>query len=330
MKNINYQALQKHVVKRIRGKYSQTQINNKLKFGYNQVSKWETGRTQMSWNDFINLCHACKKDISFALAAFFGYKKSPTNHRELVEHLLENGQKIENKAISRFKIYRWLNKESSPSWINLFTLFYQLYPVRSFYFLQKLGIDDLDLLPAQIINSNDPEGFLFQHASFYFYLDEYQKHTTHTPGFLAKKMNISLQEENDIIQGMLLVGTLEQQNGGKFYPKPASYVFDQGESCTCYCRYLQNLGQQLLQKFSKPLPPKTQSNHFIIATSTSVFEKIEHLIIEAHEKTIRLISEEDKKGTPIDGIRILNMQLFDPTLLTNDTISCREDENPSM
>ena len=54
--NLNYQQLAEQIVRHLRGDITQRQLSANLGFTFNQVGKWESGATQIKWDDFLYLC----------------------------------------------------------------------------------------------------------------------------------------------------------------------------------------------------------------------------------------------------------------------------------
>ena len=325
-----YLKLQQCVVREIRGELSQGQINLRFGYTFNQVSKWETGKAHISWENFVKFCTICKKDMTHALQVSFDYSGEPQDHKALVQHILGDKKKGDNEgaAVSRFKLYRWLNKDSSPNWSDFFAFIHDLIPVRSILFLKMLGGKDLKFYSRlleykqEVLEPNDIKAHLCNYAMFYFYLEEYTKSPVHIPGYLAKKMGINLVEEENLIQGLLKMGVLEKGSNGKYLLTRCdnSYTFSRSDVATNYSCYLLDIGRQFLQKKLKEnsTPSRAQAYHVTIATSCETIKKIGQVMLEAHEKIMRLVYQADELGVPVEEIRILNMQYLDPAIVISE------------
>ena len=59
------------LLKLIRGKRSQQQMNDRLGHSFNQSYRWEKGITKISWPGFVEYCSAAGKPLLPTLAPIF-------------------------------------------------------------------------------------------------------------------------------------------------------------------------------------------------------------------------------------------------------------------
>lgn len=60
---LNYSHLAIEILKSLRGDLSQRDLSSRLGFSFNQVGKWESGVTQIKWEDFIHVCEILQLPI---------------------------------------------------------------------------------------------------------------------------------------------------------------------------------------------------------------------------------------------------------------------------
>ncbi len=56
MLNLDYQKLASELAKAVRGSTAQTILNKKLHYTANQIYRWESGYSDIYWQDFIKVC----------------------------------------------------------------------------------------------------------------------------------------------------------------------------------------------------------------------------------------------------------------------------------
>lgn len=99
---IRYAEVARELVRAVRGKLSQAQLNRKLGYETNQLYRWEAGKRSISWVNFEKLTRACKVDLRKVLKREFGYSGSADDSASLLRHFV--GQ----SSVSGFaKTMRW-------------------------------------------------------------------------------------------------------------------------------------------------------------------------------------------------------------------------------
>ncbi len=66
---LDYQCLAREVIRALRGSLRQRELSEKLGYTFNQVGKWESGATQIKWDDFLRLGNTAGTDME----KFFRY-----------------------------------------------------------------------------------------------------------------------------------------------------------------------------------------------------------------------------------------------------------------
>lgn len=116
-----YEELVKDLVLQIRGHRSQESLRKKFNATYNICSKWERGKKQVSWTEFVLLCKLCKVDLQKVMFSFFGIRKL-SDSSKLVEHFVGNRSAKEFAGLAQVSpasLGRWLRKQSEPNLSNI-------------------------------------------------------------------------------------------------------------------------------------------------------------------------------------------------------------------
>ena len=116
---INYSTLTQELIKGLRGKKSQNYYNKRLKQKTNQIHRWETGKSKITWVEFMRLLQLFKIDFRLLLNRFFRFQGDVESISLFLTHLFGN-KKISELSktvqLSEFKIRRILNG-SSPAYL---------------------------------------------------------------------------------------------------------------------------------------------------------------------------------------------------------------------
>jgi transcriptional regulator with XRE-family HTH domain len=103
----------------LRAHLTQGQLAHKLKCKPSQIYRWETGKANLDWKDFIRLCEVRGLPLFCALQKAFYYTKKDCSAPSLVSYLMMIETRAPVSAIlkkpSRVTLSRWLNGEREPS-----------------------------------------------------------------------------------------------------------------------------------------------------------------------------------------------------------------------
>lgn len=143
---IPFEDIRRDLIRAIRKHRSQERLSKTLGYDYNQLHRWESGKTRMLWSDFSELCAACKVPLEDALFVGLRERISADSPGRMIELL---GAKKDRTAFasllgtSRFTVSRWISGKSEPTLDDLLRAIHYgntLLPV----FLEKLiGIQNL-------------------------------------------------------------------------------------------------------------------------------------------------------------------------------------------
>jgi transcriptional regulator with XRE-family HTH domain len=122
---MNYEILRREILTAIRAERTQGQLNQKLGFSFNKVYRWESGRAQIGWDEFILVCEICRVDLAKAMGTCFSYFEDMRDHRRVMKHFIGKN-KITDIAkatgISRHSLSRSLNGAQVPTLEHMFVL----------------------------------------------------------------------------------------------------------------------------------------------------------------------------------------------------------------
>lgn len=211
---IDYALLVKEVLRDLRGKKSQGQINNRFGFDYNKVAKWENGELSISWTEFLQYATPPEEDenkrITHYLSYYLGYSGSAKELTELLKHLIAK-LPLEQVALtincSKATLYRWLKGETEPSLDYIFKILF-LVDNNFLKFISTFS-DPNNLSALEGFRNQEKSKDVFRNYPLIgailrvLELEQYGKMPEHVEGFIASKLNITQAEESFLLTLMM-------------------------------------------------------------------------------------------------------------------------------
>lgn len=87
---VDFAALTRQLVVQLRGEDSQRALSKDLGFSFNQIGKWESGATQMSWNDLAALARHRQLNIESSFRRFFWTFRGEFSPRNVIQFFLND------------------------------------------------------------------------------------------------------------------------------------------------------------------------------------------------------------------------------------------------
>ena len=205
---MEYKDLQKDLLVTIRGKHSQRKLSEKLGFEFNQVYRWESSRTLISWTDFVRFADISGPKLKRALEEAYSYFEKPADFARLTRHFVGK-RKLSDVAseigVSRYSLSRWLRGTHEPTLIQVLKLMY-VGSVDFFRFIELLtGTTQLPSIREQL---ESEQAHLSLYARFPWLsvlfsaldLDDYRK--TPTMAFLGQKTRLPVALVKEAIEAL--------------------------------------------------------------------------------------------------------------------------------
>jgi transcriptional regulator with XRE-family HTH domain len=117
------------LLKLMRGENTQQELNQQFGFNFNQIYRWESNVTKISWQEFVKLCQYCKKDLNRALTHISKnvLAANPLDLAKFFEGLMGNMTLIEFSEkinVPRKSLSKWIKGESEPPLEDMFAIFH--------------------------------------------------------------------------------------------------------------------------------------------------------------------------------------------------------------
>lgn len=314
--NYNYAPLRRELLRSIRGQKSQNFINRKLNFHYNQVYRWESGYTSISWTNFLKFASACKVDVDLALKKIILYSNKSDRYDLLVRHLVgDTSIKTISKLLgkSRFTVGRWLNKQSEPSLDDILSLIHLQALVLGEFLEAMVPLDQLSTLGP------DLKLPLIQKKLFYsdpriaavircFELKDYLALRVHKEGFIANKLGISIASEIELLKKLTNTKVIRKTNGK--YIVQLVRIDTRGDFIgnTNIKKYWTQAAYNYLQQLNEPSTEAIFGYH-VFSASAQVCAEIKKEMLDFQARIKALIGTDRE---PAENLLVLNFQVFNP------------------
>jgi hypothetical protein len=106
----SYQQIVEMILRKIRGKTSQTHLSSKLGLKHNHVYKWESGTRKIQWRDFVKFCLLKKIDLQPLLFDLYLFNGDQSDFVAICKSILMDfpSQSLSHQLkISKFRIDAW-------------------------------------------------------------------------------------------------------------------------------------------------------------------------------------------------------------------------------
>jgi transcriptional regulator with XRE-family HTH domain len=311
---MNYDALASEIVRALRGERSQSALNRKLGFRGNQVQRWEAGTRKVSWLDFLKLCEASSVDLTRHMVRFLSGACDPADTAVLVERII-GGATLADLAretgISRFALARWMQGKSVPNLSDMLCLI-QACQYVVFEFLA--GFVDLKSLPSAKAEWDERQ----KRKQVYYRrpvvaavlcvlrLDEYKALPKHEPGYIARKVGLAPEEEQDVIAELRAVGKITW-NGTHFVSIEEHLELTDSKDFRTFVAYW--LRRALDYTLSLPNPhPVLGFGMEIHPTSAATLRKLREEYLVFYGRVRALLAQDHG---PRDRVYVFNSLFFD-------------------
>lgn len=317
--NINSQTTTQEMIKHLRGSLSQRDLSTKLGFSFNQVGKWESGFTQIKWNQFVDLCNfsGISFEEKFRYAFYTINTHTEFNTPNAIKAILHRLNLKQTENHFNLPIKNWLNQKTIPDLAEVIQLL-SLNPPDLFCWLD-LFIDCRQISSLQIaferylknidLVFSNPVSIYVTEA---LQLQEYIQTPVHDPILLSEHASCTIQQLNQSLSQLLKL-KLIYFDGKKYYSNSHRISFAgirnlKIRSLTQYTTQLaaERYSQQPVEKKSKKFNP-SQSSVRVNAMSEEAAQKVLELILKFHTDV-----EEIKKNdhAPKNNVQIILLHSF--------------------
>lgn len=224
---IDFAGAAREILQVMRGELSQRQLSDKLGYTFNQVGKWESGATQLKWDDFLRVCKILGISIENAFWREFLTpvpEPTPLSTLKALSYHFSAGTSL-NKQM-RKSMDKWLSGKSIPDFAEVLRFMGNRISLMLTWLSE---IVDCSKIPSLYEANNlylarsqavfrTPDAMLIYSA---LSLDAYQKLECHNEELLAEHTTCSPTQIRQVIQALHLNGFVHF-DGKKYIPLPHS------------------------------------------------------------------------------------------------------------
>ena len=338
---MDYETASSELIRSLRGPRSQTAFSRRLGYRSNVVYAWESGRAWPTAAGFFRAVARTGRNVHSALQAFSRMPEgAPTAHdlraAEGVASFLDDLRgatatvDLAHAAQrSRFAVARWLKAEAEPRLPD----FLRLLEAASLRLLDFIAcFVDPSTLPSLATSWRELETarraayeMPWSHAVLRVVeLSDYRALDRHRPGFIAERLQISLEEEQRCVALLLETGQLKKR-AGRLLP---------GAALTVDTRRDANRAREAKAWWAKVALDRLEAgaqgtfSYNLFSVSRADFERIQDL----HRAYFRELRRIVAASEPAECIALTNVHLLELAPATGPVapeISARERARPS-
>jgi transcriptional regulator with XRE-family HTH domain len=310
--------LSAELVRALRGKRSQAALGRRLGYTSNVIYTWESGRRAPTASAFFRLAAHCRVDVASGLAALFGPQMErvdplqPAGVTALLSALTSSHRLAELASATgtdRTTIARWLRGATEPKLPQLL----RLVDAMSHRLLEFVSLfADAAALPSTrtahrdlIVQRRLAYELPWSHAVLRaLELDAYRTLPAHEPGFIARRVGLSLQEEERYLAVLVDAKQIRKERG-RWVVRRVLTV-DTRPSEADNRRLKQHWARVGLERLSTvPHPPGALFSFNLFAIGSDEYERIRRLHIEYFERVREIVAE----SRTADRVALMNLQL---------------------
>lgn len=306
--------VRKELLVAIRGSRSQNQLNRRLGYSFNQLSRWENGHTRLPWSDFARLCALCGRSLSASLKEVFGHAGDPSDPVPLLAKILGTARLAsiaERTGYSRFALSRWKKGTLEPSFDNVLDLMRITQASHLDWLQQLVGANKLPCVAKEVKLLREQREIHFKYpyiAALIRCLElvEYNELPRHRPGFIARKIGVTLAQERVAIRALVRTGGLRWD--GKHYRNVVKHLstrtsFAEGKDIRLYWA---RRGTSHLAKLPA-LPENELFGYLVFSSNDTTVRRIRERYFEFFQDVSAIIRD---GGAGSTSVQVLNLQLF--------------------
>ncbi|MCO4794152.1 MAG: DUF4423 domain-containing protein [Bacteriovoracaceae bacterium] len=321
----------KETLKVIRGSTSQEKLNHKMDFNFNQVYRWESGTTKISWQEFASFCEYCDldlfnnvKDLRFFskmnnandICALFNYFQTNSSLDDLATQM----------GFTRHKLSRWLKEDSNP-YLEQVLQALNIYPGLVYAFISRIvDIEKSPTLYKLFENEYKRNNLSNKYPVVSFFLNlmhsnYYKSLPSIETGFFSKIFDITVEEESEILKTLEECKVITVQNNKYMMKEYDIFIFSEEPGVKKKRRefFFQNISESLRsQDFENS---KNNSFRYMIFSSTKEKnERIKEVMSKAHND-INAILSEDTAGELLENVSIVASEFVTIVDTTKNNLS---------
>lgn len=313
---IDTKNLSCELVRALRGKLSQGQLNKKLNFETNQLHRWEKGHSRISWNEFTNLADVLDINLPHLFTSYFRFNDNHEDIPKFLKHLFA-GQSVgrigKKVGITEGKLRRIFKGDTEINLDDFLKILFSLDPMESMAFSHDLVGNQK--LPSLVSEKKRIDSFVKEYYSnpdlglllVCLTLPGYKKLNFHRDSWLSEASGISITEVHRLLSLTLKTGLTNKEKGK--YILSTFKMSDRGGRSD-----MLKVRKHWMARAIKKIGKHSKRDAFgslVFTTSNQARDKIIARYLRFFEE-LKEIVEEDKSEHEVS--LVMNFHLFNPGL----------------
>lgn len=322
---LNYSQVAIEVVKMFRSSLSQRQLSACLGFSFNQVGKWESGATQIKWDDFIHICVALNLPIESHFRKLFWTFEGEFDPSHALKVFTENIKlNLQKKKKYQMKLRKWASKDVHLDLAEVFEII-DLAPSVLIAFLSPfIDCSKVRSLNSRFVQYSTQLDLIFQDPLCAFVnaalqLNEYQSLEQHDDVILAFHSTCTVEHLRRVLRLMTTYGII-YFDGKKYYPNSFDFSFSAVPDIKLrgLTKYTTDLAsnryslEPLVKTNGGALRNPSVSSVRVNALSKEAAKKVMDLVSEFHSKVGRVVQED--AGQNKNNVQVILIHSFGSTV----------------
>lgn len=315
---IQIDGVRRELLHALRGRRSQEQLSRKLGFGFNQVYRWEGGKTRMSWSQFVEYCRVCQRRLPQALEHVgLGTQVSAKALMEAVGANVARPSRVAALlGVSRFTWSRWMQGRAEPTADQMLLLIHFVFGLLP-EFAEKLAghLEALPSIRGELERRRRERAVLSQHPEAALVipvleLPVYRNLPKHREGVVAQAAGLSGVEVRRCLAALLQAGMVTLAPNGK-YEVSRMHVETLGDwpEYQRLCMYWKQRGMDRLHGL-KEAPVDTEiAGYRVFSASRPAMKRIRTLTLRYYHDVRRELEQDVGEE---EFVRILDLSLLSP------------------
>lgn len=288
------------LLKLIRGENTQQEVNKHLGYNFNQMYRWESNVTKISWHEFVNLCNFCQCNIKLALKHISKnvLSQNPLDLERFFEGLIGNmtildfSKKIK---IPRKSLNKWIKGESEPPLEDMLGIFHHQIGGLLPFCQELVDASRLNSIKIEYERYKIREQITLKYPVVslilnYMHSINYKELKQLSPDHFRIIFSLG-DEELEIFQALEASGVIEKRNS-KYEMKSYDVFRVTGKDEDVERRYLyflMLLGNSIRQKGI--LDERNLFTHMVYSTNKETKDKVHSVIRKAQSEISKILNE---------------------------------------
>lgn len=314
---MDWELAAQQVLRALRGKRSQRAFSTRLGYRSNVACDWEAGRRFPSANATLRACEQLRVKVSEAFASFqvacapalrAGKAFQIGAWLDALRGTTTIAALAQTSGFSRYAVARWLSGRAEPR-LPAFLALVEAITGRVSDLVQGLvPIESVaELWPAHVRRAAAKRvAFDLPWTEAVLRVIEtraYQQLPAHEPGYIARRLGLSTQEETLALESLEAAGILERRDGR--YRDLQPLTIDMAAPAADLQRLKAHWTRVCLARLERP-EPRDWLGYNVVSVSASDVERIREVLRMAFREIRSLAAA----SSPVESVALLNLQLL--------------------